>query len=93
MFIRFMNITIFQILYTGKEGKTVQGCPMAKWIIRRASLDEKVLVIVKHRTGHHCSTAWIVVVMVAWEGVPQSESDFLYDMLVHKLNKYVLNAL
>lgn len=81
--------SVSQILYTGKEGKTTQGCPMAKWIIRRASLDEKVLVVVKHRPGHRCSTAWIVVVLVAWEGVSQNESDHLYNVLVHKLNKYV----
>lgn len=74
-------------MYTGKEGKTTQGCPLAKWIIRRASVDEKILVIVKHRSGHSCSTAWIVVVIVAWEGVPQNDADTVYNMLVHKLNK------
>lgn len=76
-----------QLLYTGKEGKTTQGCPLAKWIIRRSSLDEKILVLVKHRPGHKCSTAWIVVVLVAWEGVPVDEADVIYNMLVHKLNK------
>ena len=76
-----------QILYTGKEGKTTQGCPLAKWIIRRSSLDEKILVLVKHRPGHKCPTAWIIVILVAWEGVPVDEADIVYNMLVHKLNK------
>lgn len=78
---------MLQILYTGKEGKTTSGCPLAKWVIRRASLDEKLLVVVKHRPGHHCSTAWLVVVIVAWEGVVSGDADNLYSMLTHKLNK------
>nr|CAD7256925.1 unnamed protein product [Timema shepardi] len=55
-------------------------------IIRRSSLDEKVLCVVKHRQGHKCPTAWIVVVMVAWEGVPSHEADRVYSLLAHKLN-------
>lgn len=65
---------------------------MAKWIIRRGSLEEKILVLVKHRQGHKCSSAWIVVALVAWEGVVQNEADMMYGLLVHKLNKYVFNA-
>lgn len=74
-------------MYTGKEGKTPQGCPLAKWIIRRGSLEEKLLVLVKNRQGHKCSSAWIVAALVAWEGVAQDEADMFYSMLVHKLNK------
>ncbi|XP_049840719.1 DNA N6-methyl adenine demethylase isoform X4 [Schistocerca gregaria] len=79
-----------KVVYTGKEGKTQQGCPLAKWIIRRSSVDEKILCIVKHRQGHKCSTAWIVVVMVAWEGVPAVEADRAYGLLTHKLNRFGL---
>lgn len=81
---------LFQIVYTGKEGKTTAGCPLAKWIIRRGSLDEKILMIVKNRKGHTCSTAWIVVVVVAWEGVASQEADSIYSLLTTKLNKLVL---
>ncbi|KAJ9581953.1 hypothetical protein L9F63_003706, partial [Diploptera punctata] len=72
------------------EGKTTQGCPLAKWQLGRASLEEKILCIVKHRQGHKCPTSWIVVVMVAWEGVPSHEADRVYNLLTHKLNRYGL---
>ncbi|CAK1552821.1 unnamed protein product [Leptosia nina] len=84
------ELRIEKICYTGKEGKTAQGCPMAKWVIRRANYTEKVLVVVKFRNGHKCATAWIVVCLVAWEGIPQSEADLDYTLLSHKLNRYGL---
>nr|CAD7398591.1 unnamed protein product [Timema poppensis] len=83
-------LRIEKIVYTGKEGSTVQGCPLAKWIIRRENYDEKILCVVKHRKGHTCSTAWIVVVIVAWEGVSSNQADDVYNMLVYKLNRYGL---
>nr|CAD7265540.1 unnamed protein product [Timema shepardi] len=83
-------LRIEKIVYTGKEGSTVQGCPLAKWIIRRESYDEKILCVVKHRKGHTCSTAWIVVVIVAWEGVSSNQADDVYNTLVYKLNRYGL---
>ncbi|XP_034238959.1 DNA N6-methyl adenine demethylase isoform X2 [Thrips palmi] len=83
-------VRIEKVLYTGKEGKTTQGCPLAKWVIRRSSMEEKILVIVKHRQGHKCSTAWIVVVLVAWEGIPIQEADHVYTLLSNKLNRFGL---
>ncbi|XP_045493145.1 DNA N6-methyl adenine demethylase isoform X1 [Colias croceus] len=84
------ELRIEKVCYTGKEGKTAQGCPMAKWVIRRANYTEKVLVVVKFRSGHKCATSWIVVCLVAWEGIPQSEADLDYTLLSHKLNRYGL---
>ncbi|KAF5296821.1 hypothetical protein FQA39_LY12339 [Lamprigera yunnana] len=83
-------LRIEKICYTGKEGKTPQGCPIAKWIIRRASFDEKYLIIVKQRFGHNCFAAIIVVCIVAWDGVVRGDADTIYDMLCNKLNKFGL---
>lgn len=63
---------------------------MAKWILRRSGVEEKILTIVKHRQGHECATAWIVVAVVAWEGVPSHEADRIYSLLTHKLNRFGL---
>ncbi|KAG5885319.1 hypothetical protein JTB14_020691 [Gonioctena quinquepunctata] len=81
-------IRIEKVRYTGKEGKTSQGCPIAKWIIRRQNLEEKYLVIVKHRKGHSCHSAFIVICIVSWEGVEKGDADELYSLLTEKLNKF-----
>ncbi|XP_045469802.1 DNA N6-methyl adenine demethylase isoform X3 [Harmonia axyridis] len=83
-------IRIEKVRYTGKEGKTNQGCPIAKWILRRSGQDEKYLVIVKHRQGHFCRSAFIIICIVVWEAVSRNASDDLYSLLTDKLNKFGL---
>ncbi|KAJ8921002.1 hypothetical protein NQ315_015798 [Exocentrus adspersus] len=83
-------IRIEKVRYTGKEGKTSLGCPIAKWVIRRQNTEEKYLVVVKHRKGHFCRSAFIVICMVVWDGVERGKSDELYSMLTKKLNKFGL---
>ncbi|KAF7268000.1 hypothetical protein GWI33_018801 [Rhynchophorus ferrugineus] len=83
-------IRIEKVKYTGKEGKTAQGCPIVKWVLRRVSVEEKYLVIVKHRTGHTCQSAFIVICLVVWDGIANDQADDLYSTLTDKLNKFGL---
>lgn len=37
-----------------------------------------------------CKATFIVVCIVAWEGMPKHEADKSYRLLIHKLNKFGL---
>ena len=71
--------------YVAREGKTSLGCPIAKYIVRRGSNEEKFMAVAKFRIGHTCDNQWMVVSLVAWEGVDRATADKTYEMMAEKV--------
>lgn len=61
---------------------------VSRQVIRRGSETEKLLCLVRHRAGHHCANAVIIILIMAWEGVPKFLANQLYRELSDTLTKY-----
>jgi len=72
------------IKFSGKEGKTEEECPIAKWILRRTNDEEKYMVVVKQRFGHRCDYTWTTVLIIQWDGVPRALADRAYSEIAAK---------
>jgi hypothetical protein len=46
------KLRIVKARYCNKEGRSETGCPIAKYVVRRMTNEEKFLVIAKNRVGH-----------------------------------------
>jgi len=82
------ELRMVTIRFTGKEGKTSEDCPIAKWILRRPGLHEKYLVVVKERYKHFCNYTWVVAAIVSWEGIPRDLADRAYDEIAFKTSQF-----
>lgn len=50
-------------------------------VLRRASNSERLLCLVRHRPGHTCPWAWLVLGLICWDAVPKALADSLSDLL------------
>ena len=52
------------------------------------SQEEKYLVVTRHRTGHQCQYQWMVISIIAWEGVQPLVADFAYEHIAETIGKH-----
>lgn len=80
-----------------EESKTQEGCPLAKWIIRRSSNEEQILALVKEETSQtpsfstsSSSRAGIVTIiaLVIWDAIDSDLAAQVYETVVYKTAKF-----
>ena len=82
------ELRVIPIRFTGKEGRTSENCPIAKWILRRPRLLEKYLVVVKERFKHTCDFTWVVIAIISWDGIPRELADRAYNDIATKISQF-----
>ena len=76
------------VRFTGKEGKTSEDCPIAKWVLRRSGPQEKYLIVAKQRFRHFCEFTWVAASIVQWDGLTPELADKAYDQLSFRTAKF-----
>ena len=82
------SVRIEVAFHCSQEGKPLNGCPTEKSIIRRKIIQEKFLVITKNRTEHTCEFKWIIIAIIAWDGMDQSVADRAYGDIIGVPSKH-----
>ena len=81
-------LRIVCVRFTGKEGKTVEDCPIAKWIVNRGGPEEKFVVVIKQRYKHFCDYSWVAVSILQWDGVGRDLADRAYSEFAFKTSQF-----
>ena len=81
-------LRIEAVKFSGKEGKTEEDCPIAKWVVRRGGPEELFLVVAKQRFGHRCEFTWTTVAIIQWDGVGRDLADRAYAEIAARTAAY-----
>lgn len=72
-------------MFTGKRlAESAEGCPLPKWIIRRADQHEQLLALVKDISQTEVS----IVAIVLWDAVNPIVGDEIYEKIVYKTTNF-----
>lgn len=79
------SIRIEKLVFTRDQiGETSDGCPLAKWLIRRSGPHEKLLALVKNISPCEIS----IIAIVLWDAVHPIVGDLIYEKIVHKTTNF-----
>lgn len=68
------------------EGRSEQGCPQARWVLRRSAQGERFGVVYKTRPGHYCPAACIVIAILQYEAIDPDLSARAYATITAMTN-------
>ena len=72
-----------------KKKKSSYDCPIGNYnIMRRSSEEEKYFVLAKQRIGHVCEYKWIVIIVIAWDGISENLANDAYIQFSSDIGTY-----